>query len=251
MGPTLHRTAVHKLLVTSPKMEAGLAGNQDETSQPQQPQQTCLEAPPGLPQGEEYHGNSRLQGVSSVSLPDAVPAVTQPSPVLGGENDSSANLLRASAPFARSTPLASRPSLLSLDGADDTPNNTEPRRTISVKPSLVSLPESPEVSNGTGLSPVQSPTIVPNVAPVSPATATVPLAPAHDPGKWQSRIRGFKRSLGDFLVRSCPQLILRALTISREDLLLFNMERPLVSVSLYCSGAWRRRRIPYHDHHLR
>ncbi|KAI0914184.1 ABC transporter-like protein [Ustulina deusta] len=180
-------------------MEAGLAGNQDETSQPQQPQQTCLEAPPGLPQGEEYRGNSRLQGVSSVSLPDAVPAVTQPSPVLGGENDSSANLLRASAPFARSTPLASRPSLLSLDGADGTPNNTEPRRTISVKPSLASLPESPEVPNGTGLSPVQSPTIVPNVAPVSPATATVPLAPAHDPGKWQSRIRGFKRSLGDFL----------------------------------------------------
>lgn len=52
------------------------------------------------------------------------------------------------------------------------------------------------------ISPVQSTATVPDAEPVSPAKATesstVPLAPAPDPGKWQTKIKGYKRSLGDF-----------------------------------------------------
>ncbi|RWA10232.1 hypothetical protein EKO27_g4867 [Xylaria grammica] len=184
-------------------MKGGLAGNQDKTTfQPQQPQKTGLAAPPGLPQGQEYGGNSPLLGASTVSLPDAASAVT-PSPMVTiGGSDSSTNLLHASAPFATGTSLASRPSLSSLDEPNGAPSITEPRRTISVKPSLASLPESLEAPIGARLSPIQSATSIPNAAPVGAATVTksttVPLAPAHDPGKWQSRINGYKRSLGDF-----------------------------------------------------
>ncbi|TGJ81130.1 hypothetical protein E0Z10_g7637 [Xylaria hypoxylon] len=169
-------------------MEGALAGTQDEIPQRQQPQKTSLAAPPDLT------GNS--------PLPEAVSDVTQSPMVKIGGNDSSINLLSASAPFARGTSLASRPSLSSLDEPTLAPNSNEARRTISVKPSLASLPESPEALTGARLSPIRSATTEPNAAPVSPATATrsntVPLAPAHEPGKLQSKIRAYKRSLGDF-----------------------------------------------------
>ncbi|KAI1288222.1 ABC transporter-like protein [Xylaria venustula] len=173
-------------------MEVSLAGSHDETLQPQQSQQTDLANP-----------HSLSQGISSVSLPDALSSGTRRFVVTQGENESSTNLLSASAPFAGSVFLSSRPSLVSLDETGNASSNAEPRRTISVKPSLASLPESSEAPIGARLSPVQSAATVPNAAPASPAIAvestTVPLAPAHDPGKWQNRIRGYKRSLGDFL----------------------------------------------------
>ncbi|KAF2973302.1 hypothetical protein GQX73_g319 [Xylaria multiplex] len=170
--------------------------------QPQQPQKTGLAAAPGLPQGQEHGGSSRLSGSSTVSLPDVASAITQSQLVTSGENDSRTNLLNDSASFAKGTSLASRPSLSSLDEPNGGPNGNEPRRTISVRPSLASLPESPGAQIGARLSPVQSAATVPKTAPVPPATATksttVPLAPAHDPGKWQSKIKHYKRSLGDF-----------------------------------------------------
>ncbi|RYC60568.1 hypothetical protein CHU98_g5624 [Xylaria longipes] len=184
-------------------MGGSLAGNQDETLQPQQPQQSGLAAPSGLSRGPEGNGNNLLPSTSSVSLCDAVSVATQPSVVTLRGNESSTDLLSASAPFARGTPLASRPSSVSPDESSAPPNGTEPRRTISVKPSLASLPESPEAATGAKLSPVQSAATVPNTVPVAPVKATesttVPLAPAHNPGKWQSKTRGLKRSLGDFL----------------------------------------------------
>ncbi|KAI1346629.1 ABC transporter-like protein [Xylaria sp. FL0043] len=184
-------------------MAGGLAGSQDETLQPQPPQQASLAIPHGLPGAQDLSGNSPLPGASSISLPDTSSVVTQPPLVTHGENESSTNLLSAPAPFAGRASLSSRPSLISLDEAGGIPSNTEPRRTISVKPSLASLPESPEAPTGVKLSPVQSATAGPNVAPASAPVAaqpvTVPLAPAHDPGKWKTKVRGYKRSLGAFL----------------------------------------------------
>ncbi|KAI0403945.1 ABC transporter-like protein [Xylaria palmicola] len=185
-------------------MEGVLAGKQDETLQPQQPQQSGLPAPSGLTVPIGSNGNNQLRSTSSVSLPDAVSVVTQRSMVTLKESDSSTDLLSASAPIARGTSIASRPSLASLDEPSGPPNSTEPRRTISVKPSLASLPESQEAPTGARLSPVQSAASVPNPATAtSPAKATksdaVPLAPAHDPGKWQSKIRAYKGAAGDFL----------------------------------------------------
>ncbi|KAI0967564.1 ABC transporter-like protein [Xylaria arbuscula] len=184
-------------------MEGGLAGSHGETLEPQQSRHTGLANTPSLPQGQEHGENTPLPGVSSVSLPDALLPGTQRFVVTQGENESSTNLLSASAPFALSISLSSRPSLVSLDETGNASSNAEPRRTISVKPSLASLPESSEPPIGARLSPVQSAATVPNATPTSPAIAaesvTVPLAPAHDPRKWQNRIKGYKRSLGDFL----------------------------------------------------
>ncbi|KAJ2996459.1 hypothetical protein NUW58_g973 [Xylaria curta] len=169
-------------------MERVLTGDQEATLQRQQPQQSALATPPGIPQGQGS-GNNVLPSDSSVSLPDSVAGVTQQSIVTLGDNESSTNLLSASAPFAKITPLASRSSLASLDESGWPRNSTEPRRTISVKPSLASLPESPEPATGSKLSPVLSATTVPKATPTSPARATesttTPLAPAHDPGKWR------------------------------------------------------------------
>lgn len=181
----------------SPKM-AVLTGNQDETSQPRQPQQGNLAVPPEAHRAE----SSMLPGAASVSLPDPMSVVTPPSMVTPKENDSSTNLLSSSEPLANST--SSRPSLVSLDEPRDSPSSTEVHGAISVKPSSTSLPESPKAPMEERISPVQSTATVPDAEPVSPAKATesstVPLAPAPDPGKWQTKIKGYKRSLGDFSV---------------------------------------------------
>ncbi|KAI0490357.1 ABC transporter-like protein [Xylaria cf. heliscus] len=178
-------------------MEASLACSQDDTLQPQQPQKRGLAAPLG------GNGNNLLPSSSSISLGDAPSIATQPSVVTLTGNESSTDLLRSSAPFARGTSLASRPSLVSLDEPSAPLNGTELHRTISVRPSLASLPESPEAPIGAGLSPNQSAATVPDTAPVAPIKVTeptaVPLAPAHNPGKWHNKIKGLKTSLGDFL----------------------------------------------------
>ncbi|KAI0443528.1 ABC transporter-like protein [Xylaria telfairii] len=183
-------------------MEASLAASQDQTPQPQQPQKSGLAAPGVLPE-PEGNRNNLLPSASSVSLCDAVSVTTQPSVVTLRGNESSTNLLSSSAPFARGTSLASKPSWVSLGQPSGPTNNTEPRRTISVKPSLASLPESPDAPTGARLSPVQSAATVPKTAPVTAVKATastaIPLAPAHDPGKWPSKIKALKKSLGDFL----------------------------------------------------
>ncbi|KAI1114225.1 ABC transporter-like protein [Nemania sp. NC0429] len=79
---------------------------------------------------------------------------------------------------------------------------TEVHTTISVKASSTSLPRSLGAPIGSILLPVQSTATVPNVEPASPKKATEPAAmataPAPDPGKWQTKIRGYKKSLGDF-----------------------------------------------------
>ncbi|KAI0870538.1 ABC transporter-like protein [Hypoxylon argillaceum] len=178
-------------------MAGVLAGSQDEALQAQQPQHSDLAASPGPSQGPEHSERNPL------SLANIASVVTQPSIATLSATDSSTDLLSAPAPFAKATSLASRPSIVSLDEHSGAPNVTEGRRTISVKPSLASLPESPDAPVGPNLSPVQSATTAPSAAAqVSPAKATgsnaVPLAPAHDPGKWRRRIRGYKRSLGDF-----------------------------------------------------
>lgn len=233
-------------------MAGVLAGSQDEALQAQQPQHSDLAASPGPSQGPEHSERNPL------SLANIASVVTQPSIATLSATDSSTDLLSAPAPFAKATSLASRPSIVSLDEHSGAPNVTEGRRTISVKPSLASLPESPDAPVGPNLSPVQSATTAPSAAaPVSPAKATgsnaVPLAPAHDPGKWRSRIRGYKRSLGDFgvylLATSNERCIV--LIIFTENIHLLNMERSIVSLSLHRSGDWSRRCIPYHDHYLR
>jgi hypothetical protein len=233
-----------------------LAGNQDETLQPQQPQEAGSAPPPGLSPGERHISNSLLPVTLSAPLPDAVSIVTQPSMVTLTGNDSSTSLLNASAPFARGASLASKPSLTSLDEPNGPRNSSEPRRTISVKPSLASLPESPEAQTGARLSPVQSAATIPNAAPISPAktskSATVPLAPAHDPGKWQSKIKGYRQSLADFAVWSPSSVSpFAALTLMTEDFHLFDMERPSVSRPLDRSGDRGRCCFPAHDYHLR
>ncbi|KAI1198452.1 ABC transporter-like protein [Nemania serpens] len=158
---------------------AVLAGNQDETSQHQQPQQGNLAVPL-----------------------DAVSVATQPSTVASKENDSSATLLSSPEPLASGTSSASRPSLASLDEPSSRPGSTEVHRTISMKPSSTSLPDSPEEPIEERLPPVQSTATVPDVEPVSPVKATesstVHPAPTPDPGKWKTKIRGYKKSLGDF-----------------------------------------------------
>ena len=189
-------------------MEGVLADKKEDTLQHPRPQQTSHAVLLGLPPDQQYRGNGPLPGSSSVSLPDTASGVTQPPLVAPGENESSTDLLSAPAPFARGTSLISRPSTLSLDETDRASNNAEPRHTVSVKPSLASLPESPVASHGATLSPIPSVTTAPNVAPAATASlvkaaksTTVPLAPAHDLGKWRSRYKGYKRSLGDFFVR--------------------------------------------------
>ncbi|KAI1362090.1 ABC transporter-like protein [Xylaria arbuscula] len=186
-------------------MERALAGKKEETLQGPRPQETSHAMLPSLTPGQQYRGNSPLPGASSVSLPDSASGVTQLPLVAPGENESSTNLLSAPAPFAKGTSLISKSSTLSLEEASSASNSAEPRRIVSVKPSLASLPESPDASHRPTLSPVQSVTTAPNVAPVVPTlpakatkSNTVPLAPAHDPGKWKGRYRGYKRSLGDF-----------------------------------------------------
>ncbi|KAI1181176.1 ABC transporter-like protein [Nemania sp. FL0916] len=185
-----------------------LAGNQKETLQPQQPQQNSLAASAGSSQSQGHGDDNLLPGRSSVSLHDSVSVVTQPSTGAPMGEDSSTDLLSAPAPFARGTSLASKPSFVSLEDPNVPSDATEGRRTISVRPSLASLPESPEASDipelptGSRLSPVQSAATVPVVAPVSPVKkskpANVPLAPAHDPGKWKSKIKAYKRAIRDF-----------------------------------------------------
>ncbi|KAI1183088.1 ABC transporter-like protein [Nemania serpens] len=178
---------------------AVLAGNQDDTSQPQQPQQGNLAVPSEARQGE----SNVLPAASSITLPDAISAATQPSTVVPKENDSSANLLCPHEPLGNGTSPASRCSLISLDDEPSgPPSSTEVHRTISAKPSSTSLPGPPEAPTEERLSPVQSAAIVPNAEPVSPAKATeptaVPPAPAPEPGKWKTKFRGYKRSLGVF-----------------------------------------------------
>lgn len=180
---------------------AVLAGNQDDTSQPQQPQQGNLAVPSEARQGE----SNVLPAASSITLPDAISAATQPSTVVPKENDSSANLLCPHEPLGNGTSPASRCSLISLDDEPSgPPSSTEVHRTISAKPSSTSLPGPPEAPTEERLSPVQSAAIVPNAEPVSPAKATeptaVPPAPAPEPGKWKTKFRGYKRSLGVFSV---------------------------------------------------
>ncbi|KAI1749736.1 ABC transporter-like protein [Xylaria castorea] len=183
-------------------MERPLAGNQDGTLRLQQPQQSGLAAPPDSFSRSGGNGNDLLPSASSISLCDAVSVATQPSMVTFRGNESSTDLLSSSAPFARGTSLASRPSLVSLDEPSALPNSTEPRRTISMKPSLASLPESPEAATEARLSPVQSAATLPSIVPVALVKATesttVPQAPAHNRGKWQRKIKGLKRPLGDF-----------------------------------------------------
>lgn len=207
-----HRRETSKLLATRLEMEASLAASQDEAPQPQPPQKSGLATTPPAPgvlSDPEGNRNNLLPSASSVSLCDAVSVTTQPSVVTLRGNESSTNLLGSSAPFARGTSLASKPSWVSLGQPSGPPSGTEPRRTISVKPSLASLPESPDAPTGSRLSPVQSAATVPRTVPVTAVKATastaVPLAPAHDPGKWQSKIKALKKSLGDFLVWSCYQ----------------------------------------------
>lgn len=64
------------------------------------------------------------------------------------------------------------------------------------------LPEPPKAPTGANASLVQSAVTAPKVLPTQPSRPTestaVPLAPAHDPGKWRTKLGGFKRSLGDF-----------------------------------------------------
>ncbi|KAJ8123291.1 hypothetical protein ONZ43_g725 [Nemania bipapillata] len=179
-----------------------LAGGQDEALLAEQPQQRHLAPSSGRSRGQDHSPRNLPPGTSSVSLPDVASVATQPSIATLRATDSSTDLLSAPAPFARATSLASRPSVVSLDEPSGAPTNTEARRTVSVKPSLASLPESPDAPVGSNLSPVQSAATRPSAAPVSPAKATasttVPLAPAHDPGKWRSKFRGYKKSLGDF-----------------------------------------------------
>ncbi|KAI0205276.1 ABC transporter-like protein [Astrocystis sublimbata] len=170
-------------------MKWPLAGRQDESLPPQQPQQDCLTAPSASP----------------VSRGDAAAVATQPSMATLRGSESDTELLGSSAPIARAESLVTRPSSVSLDEANTPPNGTEPRRAVSVKPSLASLPESPKDSTGAVLSPVQSAATSPHsrVPPV-PATnvtgsTSVPLAPAHDPGKWQSKARDLKKTSGNFL----------------------------------------------------
>ncbi|TRX93261.1 hypothetical protein FHL15_005840 [Xylaria flabelliformis] len=184
-------------------MEGSLAGNQDKTLRLQQPQQGGLAIPSDSFRRPGDNGNNLLPSASSVSLCDDVSVVTQPSMVTLRGNESSTDLLTASAPFARANSLPSRPSVVSSDEPSTLLVSAEPRRTISVKPSLASLPESPEFSTEARLSPVQSAAVTPGTVPVAPIrdtkSTTVPLTPADDQGKWQNKIKGLKRSLGDFL----------------------------------------------------
>ncbi|KAI0859458.1 ABC transporter-like protein [Xylaria cubensis] len=184
-------------------MEESLAGNQDKTLRLQQSQQGGLAIPSDSFRRSGDNGNNLLPSASSVSLSDAVSVVTQPSMVTLRGNESSTDLLTASAPFARANSLPSRPSLVSLDEPSTLLVSAEARRTISVKPSLASLPESPEFSAEARLSPVQSAAVAPGTVPVAPIkdtkSTTVPLAQAGNQGKWQNKIKGLKRSLGDFL----------------------------------------------------
>ncbi|KAI0397009.1 ABC transporter-like protein [Xylariaceae sp. FL0594] len=122
------------------------------------------------------------------------------------------NLLRAPAPFASNgvgaVSLASKPWFVSLDGetsalasTSSTSANDGSRRTISVKPSLASLPESPAADHTmAGDHTTAAGTTAGTTTTVTTATETpsVPHASAHDPGKWKSKMRSYKQSFADF-----------------------------------------------------
>lgn len=153
-------------------MERALAGKQNETLQSQQPQQNILASPPGPSQAQERSGDERLGYAVTPSSSAAASVVTRPSMVTLGGNDSYADLV------SHTTPPP--------------------------------LPESPKAPTGAKAFPAQSAVTATKALPTQPSRPTestaVPLAPAHDPGKWRTKLRGFKRPLGDFWVRSHRQL---------------------------------------------
>ncbi|KAI1266691.1 ABC transporter-like protein [Xylariaceae sp. FL1019] len=139
-----------------------------------------------------------------VADPSSTASLTQqPSTVKVPGNESHINLLQASAPFGTAASLTSKPSSASLDKSDEQTHHDHGRRTISLRPSLASLPESIEPDIGSHLSPIQSaasPTV--NAKPSSPAkTVSSGLPPPSQPTRrygGREKLKKFIGSLKNF-----------------------------------------------------
>ncbi|KAI8626309.1 ABC transporter-like protein [Xylariaceae sp. FL1651] len=187
-------------------MDNKTAVSQNEIMQPHQPQESGSTAAPGLAPGQSPAvpiRRSSLPGSPSTQLAGAVSVATQPSVSTLTENESRTNLLKAPAPFGIAASLASKPSSVSLAESNGPSDSTGYHRTISLRPSLASLPETTETTTGAYLSPIQSVSPTANAAPVSPAKITKPTAATPSPpdgvDNKRNKLIEYKKSLSDFL----------------------------------------------------
>ncbi|KAI5920279.1 P-loop containing nucleoside triphosphate hydrolase protein [Camillea tinctor] len=119
------------------------------------------------------------------------------------EIDSTINLLNASAPVGRTSSFTSDLSVASIveqDGVSE--SHTPQRQPLSLKPSLASLPETPETKAGPVLSPIQSTSPKGNPVPASTPKTTKSEAatptPLNDPNKKPPKLAKYKKSLTNF-----------------------------------------------------
>ncbi|KAI1491435.1 P-loop containing nucleoside triphosphate hydrolase protein [Biscogniauxia mediterranea] len=120
------------------------------------------------------------------------------------ENQSTTNLLNASAPVGRTASSTSELSLASATEQDSSSESQTPHRhTNSLKPSLASLPESPKTKTSPVLSPIQSASPKETPMPASTAKTTTKSEtttpdPMNDPNKKPPKTAKYKKSLSNF-----------------------------------------------------
>ncbi|KAI0150276.1 ABC transporter-like protein [Xylariaceae sp. FL1272] len=118
----------------------------------------------------------------------------QPPAVTLSGSESRIHLLQASAPIGVAVSLTSKPSSASLDKSDEQTHHGPGRRTISLRPSLASLPESKEPDIGSHLSPIQSASPTANANTSSSANAVSPgQALPSEPTSQHSGLEKLKR----------------------------------------------------------
>ncbi|KAI1499704.1 P-loop containing nucleoside triphosphate hydrolase protein [Biscogniauxia marginata] len=118
------------------------------------------------------------------------------------ESESTTDLLNKPATASRKPSISSTPSVTSLLEQEGPSGSRTSYHAISLKPSLASLPVSPEVKAGPVLSPIQSASSQGNQAPPVPektpkAEATSP-GPVNNPGNKPPKIAKYKKSLLNF-----------------------------------------------------
>ncbi|KAI0015980.1 hypothetical protein F4780DRAFT_32252 [Xylariomycetidae sp. FL0641] len=120
--------------------------------------------------------------------------------------ESKTHLLNAPAPVGKAASLTSQASFTSLPvEGEDASADTPPRgRSISLKPSLASLPEAPKDRASVPLSPIQSASPRSTVAPASPGgkpkPAQAPPGPLNNPDNRPSPLAKYKKAILNFLV---------------------------------------------------
>ncbi|KAH9909896.1 P-loop containing nucleoside triphosphate hydrolase protein [Xylariomycetidae sp. FL2044] len=164
-------------------------------------------APSSVPTVVQPSRGDPPPGASGAQTPASVTASTKQSVASHSKADSATDLLRAPAAYGRAASLASNQSWASLpgQGPPSEPVPELPHRTISLKPSLASLPAPREASKAAAtLSPVQSMPSTNNAAPLSPSkptklkkSAAIPKSP-HDSKPKPPKGAQYKKTLRNF-----------------------------------------------------